>query len=83
VAQRIVRDLEESVKVRLQRRARRHGHSMEEEVRTVLRNAVRNEEGPAVPLGTRLKNRFSGIGLEGDIPELRGRKARPAVFKKG
>jgi plasmid stability protein len=56
---------------------------MEEEVRTILRNAVRTEEGPAVPLGTRLKNRFSGIGLEGVIPELRGRKPRPAVFKKG
>ena len=82
MAQLIVRDLEESVKVRLQRRARRHGHSTEEEVRTILRNAVRTEEEADVPLGTRFKNRFAGIGLEGGIPELRGRKARPAIFKK-
>jgi len=82
MAQLIVRDLEESVKVRLQRRARRHGHSTEEEVRTILRNAVRTEEGATVPLGTRLKNRFAGIGLAGDIRELRGRKARPAAFEK-
>jgi len=82
MAQLIVRDLEESVKVRLQRRARRHGHSTEEEVRRILRNAVRTEEGAAVPLGTRLKNRFAGIGLAGDIRELRGRKARPATLAK-
>ena len=82
MAQLIVRDLEESVKLRLQRRARRHGHSTEEEVRTILRNAVRNEDGAVVPIGTRLKNRFAGIGLDGDIPELRGRKARPAILKK-
>ena len=82
MAQLIVRDLEESVKGRLQRRARRHGHSTEEEVRTILRNAVRTEEGAAVALGTRLKNRFAEIGLEGSIPELRGRKARPASLKK-
>ncbi len=81
MAQLVVRDLEESVKARLQRRARQHGHSTEEEVRTILRNAVRNEDRASVPLGTRFKNRFSGIGLEGGIPELRGRKARPVVFK--
>jgi len=67
---------------RKRRRARRHGHSTEEEVRAILRNAVRSEEGAAVPLGTRLKNRFAGIGLEGGIPELRGRKAGPAILKK-
>lgn len=82
MAQLIVRGLEESVKVRLQRRARRHGHSTEEEVRTILRNVGRSEERAAGPLGTRLKDRFAGIGLTGDIRELRGRKARPAAFEK-
>ena len=81
MAQLIVRDIEESVKVGLQRRARRHGHSTEEEVRTILRNAVHTDQGASVPLGTRLKNRFAGIGLKNDIIERRGRKARPAVFK--
>ena len=40
MAQIVVRKLEESVKTRLQRRARRNGRSMEEEVRDILRNAV-------------------------------------------
>jgi hypothetical protein len=37
----IVRDLEEEVKARLKRRAARHGHSMEEEIRHILRDAVK------------------------------------------
>jgi len=80
MAQLIVRNLEEDVKSRLQRRANRHGHSMEEEVRDILRNSVRAEEGAGAPLGSRLRDRFAGIGLEEDIVELRGHKARPATF---
>ena len=39
MAQFVVRDLEESVKESLKRRAKRHGRSMEDEVRHILRNA--------------------------------------------
>ena len=82
MAQLVVRNLEEGVKARLRRRANRHGRSMEEEVRDILRNAVRAEERAAAPLGTRLRNRFARIGLDQDIVKLRGQKARPAVFDK-
>ena len=82
MAQLVVRNLEESVKARLQRRASRLGHSMEEEVRDILRNAVSAEEHAAAPLGSRLRQRFARIGLDEDIPELRGQKARPTVFKR-
>ena len=41
MAQLVIRNLEESVKARLQRRAKRHGRSMEEEARDILRNAVK------------------------------------------
>ncbi len=82
MAQLVVRNLEATVKARLQRRATRHGHSMEEEVRDILRNAVRIEEPASEPLGTRLRKRFAAIGLQDDIAELRGHKARPAVFKR-
>mgnify|MGYP001811159959 CR=1 FL=1 len=34
----------------------------------------------SAPLGSRLKPRFAGIGLEGDIEELRGEQAQPADF---
>lgn len=80
MAQLVVRNLEEGIKARLQRQANRHGHSMEEEVRDILRNAVRAEERAAAPLGNRLRQRFARIGLDEDIPELHGQKARPMVF---
>lgn len=55
---------------------------MEEEVRDILRNAVRAEKGGATALGSRLRDRFAGIGLDEDIAELRGQKARATIFKK-
>ena len=80
MAQMVVRNLEDDVKARLQRRAKRHGRSTEEEVRDILRDAVKNEDRPRTPLGSRLGKRFLGIGLDVDIPELRGQPARPAPF---
>ena len=82
MAQLVVRNLEDVVKSRLQRQASRHGHSMEEEVRDILRNAVKLENRPGVALGSRIRSRFARIGLQEDISELRGYKPRPAVFKK-
>jgi plasmid stability protein len=78
MAQLLVRHLDDDVKAKLQRRARRHGHSTEEEVREILRNAVRDEGGPRAPLGSRLAARFAGLGLTQEVPELRGEPARPA-----
>jgi plasmid stability protein len=82
MAQLVVRNLEETVKARLRRRASRHGHSMEEEVRDILRNAVKPEGAAATALGSRIRSRFARIGLHEDIAELRGHKPRPAVFRK-
>jgi plasmid stability protein len=82
MAQLVVRNLGEDVKLRLQRRAARHGRSMEEEVRDILRDAVKNDERHTQGLGTRIARRFKGIGLDQDIPELRGTLARPADFDK-
>jgi plasmid stability protein len=82
MAQVVVRQLEEKVKARLKRRAERHGRSMEEEVREILRNAVR-EESPAIArLGSRIAARFRKAGLRADLPELRGQRPRPAVLAK-
>jgi len=80
MAQLLVRNLEDDVKKKLQDRARRHGHSTAEEVREILRNAVRGEDAAKQPLGSRLAARFSGIGLDEEIPELRGQEPRPAEF---
>ena len=82
MAQLIVRNLEKDVKERLQRRASLHGRSMEEEVRDILRNAVKGENRRAPGLGTRIANRFKGIGFDTDIPEFRGAPIRAADFDK-
>ncbi len=65
-AQLVVRNLEPDVKARLQKRAKKHGRSMEEEVRDILRDAVKKDEQPKEGLGTRIANRFKGIGLRDD-----------------
>lgn len=78
MAQLLVRNLEEDVKAAIQRRARCHGHSTEEEVREILRAAVLADEGSKVPLGSRLAARFASLGLDEDIPELRGQPPRAA-----
>jgi plasmid stability protein len=78
MAQLLVRHLDDDVKAKLQLRARRHGHSTEEEVREILRNAVRDEGGARAALGSRLAARFAGLGFAQDVPELHGEPARPA-----
>ena len=73
MAQLIVRNLEDDVKERLQRRAALHGRSMEEEVRTILRAAADQdvEVQPVEGLGTYIIRRFAGLGMDFDIPEWR------------
>ncbi len=84
MAQLIVRNLDNDVKAKLQRRAKRHGRSTEEEVRDILRNAVNEETGKQPGLGTRIAALFKDIGLrEGEeIPEQRGYPAIPIDFDK-
>lgn len=59
----LVRNLEERVHDRLRERARLHGHSMEAEVRDILRDAVKGQREKGPGLGTRAAARFRGIGL--------------------
>jgi len=80
MAQLIVRNLENSVKQRLKRRAAKHGRSMEEEVREILRNAAKEEFKPEVGLGTAIASLFKGTGLKYEIPELRGFTIEPITF---
>ena len=80
MAQFVVRNLENKVKEKLERRAKRHGRSMEEEVREILRSAVR-EDAPGGGLGTEIAALFSSNGLTTDIPELRGHTIKPAKYE--
>lgn len=65
-----IRDLDDSVKQRLQSRAARNGRSMEAEVRAILTEAVR-EPADSAGLFTALMDRFDVLG--GVDLELPGR----------
>jgi len=82
MAQFIVRQLEEDIKVRLKRRAEHNGRSMEAEAREILRAAVLPQGRLIAKLGSRIAARFQSAGLPGELPELRGERARPADFVK-
>ena len=77
MAQVIVRNLEDDVKAALKQRASRHGWSMEEEVRYILRRAVNDESGTTSKLGSRIAARFADVGLAEPLPELRGQPIAP------
>ena len=81
MAQLVVRNIEESVKARLQRRARHNGHSMEEEVREILRKAVNEPHPSKRGLGSEIAALFAGNGIDFDIPEFRGYTIKPPNFE--
>jgi plasmid stability protein len=82
MAQLLVRNLDEPLKKRLQRRAKRHGRSMEAEVREILRDVLKQDEAPAVGFGSASVALFSGSGVTLDEPirELRGYLVEPIKF---
>ncbi|HEV2469988.1 MAG TPA: hypothetical protein VGS78_12405 [Candidatus Sulfotelmatobacter sp.] len=80
MAQLVVRNLEQSVKARLQRRAKRNGRSMEEEVREILRDAVNGAETPDVGLGSEIASLMKGTGIHFKAEELRGYPVKPVDF---
>jgi plasmid stability protein len=55
---------------------------MEEEVRHILRNAVKEENKRMPRLGSRIAARFVKVGLTADLPELRGQVPEAAEFLK-
>jgi antitoxin FitA len=82
MAQLVVRNLEETVKRRLKRRAAQRGHSLEQEVRDILRRAVEGDEPRREGLGTFIARHFAGKGLDFEVQEWHGEEARPAKFSK-
>jgi len=80
MAQVLVRNIEDGVKTGLKARASRHGWSMEEEVRQILRQAVREEQQALPKLGSRIAARFAGLGLTEPLPELRRQSIKPMKF---
>jgi antitoxin FitA len=83
MAQILIRNLDDRVKARLQRRAKRNGRSMEAEAREILNNASLGEENPAGGLGSEMVALFSGTGIYIDKPfkEIRGMRMQIPDFK--
>jgi plasmid stability protein len=80
MAQLVVRNIENDVKERLQRRAKKHGCSLEELVRDILRDAAKDTR-PTGGLGSEIAALFKDVGFEeGEILEWRGYPVQPAKF---
>jgi hypothetical protein len=60
------------------RRASPQESSTQEVAETTQRERSETRE----PLGSCIRARFAEIGLDEDLPELRGEVARPATFEK-
>lgn len=46
----------------------------------MLRDAAKKEATPVGGLGTEIARLFGKVGLDADIPELRGQEIKPASF---
>lgn len=63
-----IRKLDEALKAKLRLEAAKHGRSMEEEARIILRNALCQAE-PARGLGSRIRERYAALGgVELELP---------------
>ncbi|ERS81823.1 MULTISPECIES: FitA-like ribbon-helix-helix domain-containing protein [Halomonas] len=75
-----IRNLDDALKAELRLSAARHGHSMEEEVRLILRRALAT--APQQGLGSRIRQRFAEEGgVELEVPS-RQQRPRAAEFEE-
>lgn len=64
-----IRNLDAAVKSELRMRAARKGHSMEQEVRLILRDALQDQAPAGMPLGDAIRQLFEPLGgVELDLP---------------
>ena len=77
-----IRNLDDELKSRLRIRAARHDHSMEEEVRLILRDILSDSEESeeTTGIGTRIRKRLEDLGgVELDLPD---RTEQPRIPEK-
>ena len=64
-----IRQLEETTKHKLRVRAARHGRSMEQEAREILKSALSQSEEPPMDMGKAIRDIFAPLGgVELEIP---------------
>lgn len=81
MAQLLIRKIDVDVKENLRRRAKRHGVSMEEEARSILRAELLKPQDEEYGLGSRIAALFRDIPDNDEpLPELPDQPLRPATF---
>jgi plasmid stability protein len=79
-----IRNLDDELKTRLRLRAAQHGHSMEEEVRGILRQILSTSAEAELPLAQRVQARFAAVYQQHGavdklpIPARRAPRAAPS-----
>jgi plasmid stability protein len=58
----VIRKIDETVKARLRLQAARHGRSMEEEARAILKAGLRRERVPKQNLASAIRRHFAPLG---------------------
>lgn len=77
-----IRNLDDETKARLRVRAARHQRSMEEEARTVLRQALAVPDAPALSLADAIHQRFKAFGgVELELPKREPIRVPPRPAK--
>ncbi len=77
-----IRNLDDGLKARLRVRAAKHGRSMEDEARDMLRTALATERQPPRNLASAIRRRFSPLGGI-DLPATpRAAMREPPDFKR-
>jgi antitoxin FitA len=76
-----VRNLDNGLKARLRVRAAENGRSMEAEARAILRSSLVDDAVADVRLGSRIRERFAGLGA--DRLEVPPRTDRPRAADLG
>ena len=77
-----IRNLDDETKARLRVRAARHGRSMEEEARTVLRQALATPEPRQESLAVSINRRFRAVGgVDLELPAREPIRTPPKLRK--
>lgn len=66
----IIPNLDDDIKSRLQKRAEKHGRSLEEEVKEILRIALSENNEHSLNLATMIEQRFANLG-EFELPQIK------------
>jgi plasmid stability protein len=82
MAQIVVRNLDESVKRALKRRAKARGSSMEAEARAILEATLMPERTSRRGLGSSIRARFAAADMGIEMESLAAEKLRPAKLPK-